>query len=130
MPVLSFAIFAAVAVVTVLFSLFIALILSRRKDSSFDLAYGHQLLRYTIEDNHSHDLNSNNRISEYDESDDFNMDQREREFSEPTYRAVEQDTYYSLSKRNFSVSGSRLIAVKPTNIIEPVLNRQIRLQFK
>lgn len=130
MPVLSFAIFAAVAVVTVLFSISIALVLSRRKDSSFDLPYGHQLLRYTIEDNHNHNLNSNNRISEYDETDNYVVEKQEIQVSEPLYEVQEDDTFYSLSKRNFSVSGSRLIAVKPSRIIEPVLNRQIRLQFK
>ncbi len=130
MPVLSFVIFAAVALVTVLFSLFIALVISRRKNSNFDSSYGNQLLKYTIEDNHNNNLNPNNRISEYDESDSFVVDRSERQVSEPLNQVTESDPYYSLSKRHFTVAGSRLIAVKPSRIIEPIQNRQIRLQFK
>ena len=130
MTVLSFVIFAVVALVTVLFSLFIALVISRRKNPNIDDYYGNQLSRYTIEENQNQNFRLNNRISEYDESDSFVIERGDSDAYDSKYQDDESDVYYSLSKRNFTVAGSRVITVKPSRIVEPVQNRQIRLQFK
>ncbi len=130
MSIVSFVIFAVVALLTVLFSLFIALIISRRKNSNFEASHANQLLSYTIEDNQNQNFNSNVRISEYDEYENFVSDRDERPASEVINQNSESDPYYSLSKRNFTIAGSRLIPAKPSRIVEPVQNRQIRLQFK
>jgi hypothetical protein len=130
MTVLSFVIFAVVALVTVLFSLFIALVISRRKNPNIDDYYGNQLSRYTIEENQNQNFRLNNRISEYDESDSFVIERGDSDAYDSKYQDDESDVYYSLSKRNFTVAGSRVVTVKPSRIVEPVQNRQIRLQFK
>ncbi|MBK6678693.1 MAG: hypothetical protein IPI12_11020 [Ignavibacteriales bacterium] len=130
MTVLSFVIFAVVALVTVLFSLFIALVISRRKNPNIDDYYGNQLSRYTIEENQNQNFRLNNRISEYDESDSFVIERGDSDAYDAKYQDDESDVYYSLSKRNFTVAGSRVVTVKPSRIVEPVQNRQIRLQFK
>jgi ABC-type multidrug transport system fused ATPase/permease subunit len=130
MTVLSFVIFAVVALVTVLFSLFIALVISRRKNPNIDDYYGNQLSRYTIEENQNQNFRLNNRISEYDESDSFVIERGDSDAYDAKYQDDESDVYYFLSKRNFTVAGSRVVTVKPSRIVEPVQNRQIRLQFK
>lgn len=130
MSIISFVIFATVALATVLFSLLLGLINSRRKSANFDLSYGNQLLAYTIEENHNQNYSPNNRISEYDESDNFLVDYDKRQDFEPINQIADSDSGYSMSKRNFSVAGSRLIVVKPSSKIEPMRNRQIKLQFK
>lgn len=129
MPVLSFAIFVAVALVTVLFSLFIALIISKKKNGAVDYPAG-QLSGYTIEENHNQNFILNNRISEYDESEYIVIDRGDRQTSEASNPDADSDNSYSLSKRNFTVAGSRVVTIKPSRIIEPVQTRQIRLQFK
>ncbi|GAB1441176.1 hypothetical protein MASR2M39_00100 [Ignavibacteriales bacterium] len=130
MSLVSFVIFIVVAFVTILFSLFLAFILSRRKSSNFETSSENQSLRYATEENHNQSFRSNIRITDFDDSDNFVTDRGDRQIAGVRNNDFVYDPSSYLSKRNFTVAGSRVVSIEPSRIVEPVEYREIRLQFK
>ncbi|MCA0390098.1 MAG: hypothetical protein LCH52_16535 [Bacteroidetes bacterium] len=120
---------AAIGTLTILFGVMAAVMPSRKVEVPFDPVNTATLLKYSVSDNHRDVPVSNMHDDDYAEEDNFT------EIPFQTTRPVNSNytnnqAYYPLSVRDFTISGSRIVQPARNNFKVYNSSRLTPLQFR
>lgn len=120
---------ASIGILTIIFSVMAAVMPSRKTEVPFDPVNSATLLNYSVFENHRDVPMSNTHEEDYSE---------EEYYSEPVYETTgqvsgkytENNEYYPLSVRDFTISGSRIVQPVRNNFKVYNSSRLKPLQFR